>query len=148
MGAFAGSETWPRRRPRGRPRGWDSVRVSDDFAKALSEVTRFEGPIAGSSPTPISCRSDEAIPRRGHQGRAGWKEVGITMSMVKEVNEELSELCADFAGFRGRVETELGLFRSIAKGIADKLVCSSSRSSSGSSRRSAGCSSSAGSSPP
>ena len=44
------------------------------------------------------------------------------MSTVKEVNEELSELRGDFAGFRGRVETELGLFRSIAKGIADKLV--------------------------
>ncbi len=44
------------------------------------------------------------------------------MATAKEVNADLGELRAEFAGFRGRVETELGLFRSIAKGIADKLV--------------------------
>jgi hypothetical protein len=48
---------------------------------------------------------------------------------VKSVDEDLGELVkevsamrADFAGFRGRVETELGLFRGVAKGIADKLM--------------------------
>ena len=38
-----------------------------------------------------------------------------------DLTKEVSGLRTEFAEFRGRIETELGLFRGIAKGIAGKM---------------------------
>jgi archaellum component FlaC len=49
------------------------------------------------------------------------EDLGELAQEVKGLDKSVSGLRTEFAEFRGRIETELGIFRGIAKGIAGKM---------------------------